>query len=294
MDFFLQLLLPGICVGAVYALGAIGFVLIYKASKIFNVAHGEMMMTGALVAVTFAVKLELPMFLAFLCALVVTAIIGMIIQFLIIRPLTGQSLFSILMATVALIFVFRGGSLLLWSHKFYAYPGQIFPLKSLMLGGAILAPSYINSLLLAIIMIILLGIYFKFTKSGLTMRAIADDVQLAESIGVRVGKSFGVVWALAGATAAVGGISLGMLTNVDVMLGELGLKVLPVVVVGGMESIAGACIGGLIVGITSSLSGGYLEGYLPGFKDVAPFIIMLIVLLIRPNGIFGEKRIERI
>lgn len=126
------------------------------------------------------------------------------------------------------------------------------------------------------------------------MRATADDEQLAESMGVRVGRIFGISWILAGVSSAVGGMTLGMMTSVDYMMGEVGLKVLPVVVFGGLESLFGAVIGGLVVGVVSVVSGGYLEGYLTGFKDVTPYIIMLLVLLIRPYGLFGEKRIERI
>jgi branched-chain amino acid transport system permease protein len=294
MEFFFQLFLSGICVGAVYAMGAIGFVLVYKSTAVFNLAHGQMMMMGAFFTVTFAAIVGLPMWLSFLLGIVMTAIMGFVIQFLVIRPLTGQPLFAIFMVTVGLIFIIKGVSLLIWGYKYYSYPGLIFPMTSLSIGGVHIADDYIISVCIAIIFISVIGLYFKFTKTGLTMRATAEDVQLAESMGVRVGRIFGMAWILAGIAAAVGGVSLGVLTNINLALGEVGLKVLPVVVFGGLESIAGACIGGLVVGIVSTLSAGYLAGYLSGFDHVVPFIIMLLVLLIRPHGLFGEKRVERI
>lgn len=294
MEFLLQLLVSGICVGAVYGVGAIGFVLIYKSSGIFNLAHGEMMMVGAFFGVTFAHMLGFPMWLAFLLSLVFSAVMGLTIQFLVIRPLTGQPLFAILMVTVGLMFIIRGICLLTWGAITYTFPGQIFPMPNLTMGGVRVASEYVVSVIIVVVLLLAIAGYFRFTRSGLSMRATADDEQLAESMGVRVGRIFGISWILAGVSSAVGGMTLGMMTSIDYMMGEVGLKVLPVVVFGGLESLFGAVIGGLVVGVVSVMSGGYLEGYLTGFKDVAPYIIMLLVLLIRPYGLFGEKRIERI
>ena len=290
----MQLLLSGICVGAVYGLGAVGFVIIYKSSGIFNLAHGEMMMVGAFFAVTGANLLGWPMWVAFLLALVFAALTGFVIQFLVIRPLMGQPVFAVVMVTVGLMFIIRGGCLLLWGYRSYGYPELIFPMGTLEIGEAIVSAEYIVGLIIGAVLFIALGCYFAFTRSGLSMRATADDEHLAESMGVRVSRIFGLAWILAGASAAVGGMTLGMMTSIDYMLGEVGLKVMPVVVFGGLDSILGAIIGGIVVGVTSTLSGGYLEEYLIGFRDIAPFIIMLLVLLIKPHGLFGEKRIERI
>jgi branched-chain amino acid transport system permease protein len=294
MDFFVQLFLSGICVGAVYGLGAVGFVIIYKSSGTFNLAHGEMMMIGAFFAVTLANMLGWPMWLGFLLAMIFAGVTGYIIEFSIIRPLIGQPPFAIVMVTVGLMFIIRGVCLLLWSYRSYSYPEQIFPMGSLEIGEVILSSDYISSLIIGTIFFIALGCYFAFTRSGLSMRATADDEYLAESMGVRVSRIFGMAWIMAGASAAIGGMTLGMMTSIDYMLGEVGLKVLPVVVFGGLDSVLGAIIGGIIVGVTSTLSGGYLEEYLIGFRDIAPYIIMLLVLFIRPYGLFGEKRIERI
>lgn len=294
MEFFIQLFLSGICVGAVYGLGAVGFVIVFKSSGIFNLAHGEMMMLGAFFAVTLANMLGLPMWLAFILALIFAGVTGYIIQFFVIRPLTGQPVFAIFMVTVGLMFIIRGACLLLWSYRSYGYPEQIFPIGSLEMGEIIVSSDYLVSLILGTALFIALGCYFLFTRSGLSMRATADDEHLAESMGVRVSKIFGVAWILAGSSAAIGGMTLGMMTSVDYMLGEVGLHVMPVVVFGGLESILGAIVGGIIVGVTSTISGGYLEEYLVGFRDIAPYIIMLLVLIIRPHGLFGEKTIERI
>ncbi len=294
MDFFMQLLLSGICIGAVYGLGAVGFVIIFKASGVFNMAHGEMMMIGAFFAVTLGNLLGWPMWASFVLAFIAAAGLGFVIQFLAIRPLMGQPVFAILMVTVGLMFIFRGISLLLWGSDSYGYPEQILPIGDLVIGGAIVSREYLIGLVVAALLFLALGAYFKFTRSGLSMRATADHEHLAESMGVRVSRIFGTAWMLAGASAAIGGMILGTMTSIDYSLGEVGLKVMPVVVFGGLESFLGAIVGGIVVGLTSTLSGGYLEEYLVGFRDVAPFILMLLVLLIRPHGLFGEKRIERI
>lgn len=294
MEFFLQLFLPGICIGAVYGLGAVGFVIIFKSSGVFNLAHGEMMMIGAFFAVTFGTLMGWPMWLSFILAFITAAITGFIIQFLVIRPLMGQPVFAILMVTVGLMFILRGISLLLWGTDSYGYQERILPIGDLTFGGVVIASEYLIGLIISIALFIALGCYFKFTRSGLSMRATADDEHLAESMGVRVSRIFGMSWLLAGASAAIGGMVMGTMTSIDYSLGEVGLKVMPVVVFGGLESFLGAIVGGIVVGVTSTLSGGYLEEYLVGFRDIAPFILMLLVLIFKPYGLFGEKRIERI
>ncbi|MBU2549357.1 MAG: branched-chain amino acid ABC transporter permease [Proteobacteria bacterium] len=294
MDYFLQLFLSGICIGAVYGLGAIGFVIIYKSSGIFNLAHGEMMMVGAFFGVTFANLLGWPMWLAFILALVLAAVTGFVIQFLVIRPLTGQSHFAVLMVTVGLMFIIKGGTLLVWGHETYDFRELLFQVESLEIGEAIIASEYIVGFIVSIVLFVLLWAYFSYTKNGLSMRATADDEELAESMGVRVRRIFGMSWILAGVSSAVGGIIMGMMTTIDYNMGEVGLKVLPVVVFGGLESFLGAIVGGIVVGVTGTLSGGYLDEYLTGFKEITPYILMLLVLLIKPFGLFGEKKIERI
>lgn len=294
MDYFLQLLLSGICIGAVYGLGAIGFVIIYKSSGIFNLAHGEMMMVGAFFGVTFANMLGWPIWLSFILALFAAALVGFLIQILVMRPLTGQSHFAILMVTVGLMFILKGLTLIIWGHQTYDFSTTALPIGSLEIGQAIISAEYIIGFIISITLFILLWAYFSYTKSGLSMRATADDEELAESMGVRVRKIFSIAWILAGVSSAVGGIVMGMMTAVDYNMGEVGLKVLPVVVFGGLESFLGAVVGGIVVGVTGTLSGGYLDEYLIGFKDITPYIIMLLVLLIKPYGLFGEKRIERI
>lgn len=293
MDVFLQLLLTGICIGAVYGLGALGFVLIFKASGVFNMGHGDIMMMGAFFMVALSTQLGINPYLALVATTIAAGLMGYLIQFTLIRPMTGQPAFAIVIITVALMFILRGLASLVWGPETYALPDMI-PVGSVKIAGAYVAGQYIAGFILALVVLAVFTAYFRYTKTGLAMRATADDGQAAEGMGVRVRQITGISWALAGATAAIGGITLGMMTSVNTLLSEVSMKVLPVVVFGGLESIVGAILGGLLMGVVGNLAGGYLEVYWSGIKEVVPYIIMLLVLIFIPYGLFGEKRIERI
>lgn len=294
MDFLMQLLSTGFFMGIVYGLGAFGFVLIFKATKVFNLAHGHMMMLGAFFAVFFNITLQLPMWLSFLLGITSGAVLGYITYLLAIRPLTGQPLLSVLMVTVGLVFIMQAITTLIWGHKTNTYSSAIIAVPDLKIGNVFISSEYIAGAIIGLIVLTLLIIYFRKTRSGLAMRSIAEDGQLAESMGVTVRKVTGISWVLAGATAAAGGICLAMMMSIDYQFGQVGMMVLPAAVFGGLESLPGAVIGGLVMGIVSNIAGGYLESVLTGFLDIAPYIIMMLVLIFKPYGIFGETRIERI
>jgi branched-chain amino acid transport system permease protein len=295
MDFFLQMLLTGIMTGAVYVLMAISVVIVYKSSSIFNFAHGALVALTAYLSWSFMVQLHLPIWLGFLCLLAVVFLLGWLIQRLILQPLTGQPVLAAVMATIALGEVLSGFITLVWPGPGRNFP-EIIPSEVIHLGEVILA---YESLINFIISGLAFGIFMWFfhrTRMGLAMRGTAEDHQLARSEGIKVTRIFSMSWIIAIIMAAVGGILMGNLQGVDAFpLSSLGMKSLAVVILGGMESIGGAVIAGLIIGIAEVIGAGYLDPYVGGgTQDVFPFVILIIVLMIRPYGLFGYERIERV
>lgn len=294
MDVFLQLFVTGLVVGATYGLIALGFVLIYKSSGILNLAQGELIMIGAYVCFLFSVQVGMPFWAAVAITLPVSLLIGMVIERLLLRHMVGQPIISIIMMTIGLMILMRGIATWIWGAEPQAYP-SVFPTESVSIGSVNLSYEYICAAALSILFVIIFILFFRFTRSGLIMRATADDEQAALSIGISIKTVLSRSWAIATMTAAMGGIILGILVGLDTTsFPQYGLKVLPVVLLGGLESIPGAIIGGIIIGLTENMSGQYLDFLGGGMKELAPYIMVLVVLIIRPYGLFGLKRIERI
>ncbi len=294
MDIFLQLAVTGLVVGATYGLIALGFVLIYKSSGILNLAQGELVMIGAYICFLFAVQIGIPFFAAVALTLPVSMIIGMVIERLFLRHMIGQPLISIIMMTIGLMILIRGIATWIWGASPQAYP-QVFPQDSVSIGSMNISYEYLWAAGLSLVFVIIFVLFFRFTRSGLIMRAMADDEPAALSVGISIKKVLSRSWAIATMTAAMGGIILGTLVGLDTTnFPEYGLKVLPVVLLGGLDSVPGAIIGGIIIGLTENLGGQYLDFLGGGMKELAPYIVVLIVLVIRPHGLFGVKRIERI
>jgi len=296
MNIFIQAVFDGICVGAIYGLGAMGLVVIQKSSGVFNMAQGMMMMFGGFIAANLALDAGLPMWLATIGSILAMGIIGLIINFFIMRPLAGESAFTQLMATIGMMSILYGIIMIIWGTLPLLYPSEIIPIKNIELwGGIILSPSYINGLIIAICACVILSVYYQKSKEGTAMRATSEDEELAASVGIKVTKVLRLTWMIGAGCAALAGVLFGMLGSVNYMMGEIGLMVIiPVLVFGGLESFIGALLAGLIVGIASMLAGAYLEVSLPGITSVIPLIIMLVILIFKPYGLFGEERIERI
>jgi len=291
MITFLQILIYGLAVGAIYGMVALGFVLLFKGTGVFNVAQGEFLMLGAFIAYTLSVQVGLPFYLAAILTLVFAIVLAFAIERVFLRPLIGQPILPIIMMTIGLSLLIKSIVMLVWGYKFRPLPDFI-PMGSLSLGELSLSYDYIACFVVAGALLVIFLLYFKFTRAGLSMRGTADDQQVVSALGVKVERVFALSWSIALLTAAVGGILLGYLTGVNYALGHIGLYVIPAVILGGLESIPGAIIGGLVIGVVENLSAAYIG--LPGFRAIGPYIILMLVLIMRPHGLFGLKRIERI
>lgn len=292
MDFFIQLLVNGISLGFLYGLAAMGFVMIFKSSSVLNFAHGELLAAGAFIFLALVTWAKLPIFLAFIITLLGSFILGFVIERLFLRPLIGESLIYVIMLTVGLASVFKGLMLLIWGGNLYVYPDFLPANLSIQLGNVNIPPVYIVSTVIGLIFLTFFGLFFKFSSQGIYMRSVADNQTAALSLGVNVRRVFALSWAIAALVAGMSGIVLGTINGINVHdLSSLGLKVFPVVILGGLDSIGGAIIGGLIIGLLETFTGGYLS---PSLRDVIPYIVLVFILMIRPYGLFGLVEIERV
>ncbi|MBW2109217.1 MAG: branched-chain amino acid ABC transporter permease [Deltaproteobacteria bacterium] len=293
MEMLLQGVLTGLAVGSIYGLSALGFVIIYKSTGILNVAQGGLVMLGSFLCYTFSVTIGLPFWLSFIATMAAAFLLGLIIDRLLFRPMIGQPLLGVVMMTIALLSVIDGMTTLIWSVNYYSYP-EVFPETPIEFGDIILSHEYVWAIGICLFFFLLFGFFFRYTRIGLKMRAVSEDQQAAQAAGVGVKTVFSLSWAIGTAVGAVGGIILGLISMVYFGLSFIGLKALPVVILGGLESLPGAILGGLIIGVLENMAGIYLEPYMSGVKDVAPFVVLMIILLIKPHGLFGLKRIERV
>jgi len=293
MQMLLQGIFTGLAVGAIYGLCALGFVIIYKSTGILNVAQGGLVMFGSFLCYTFSVTIGFPMWLSFIAAIASAFLLGMIIDRLLFRPMIGQPLLGVVMMTIAFLSIVEGVTTLIWSVNYYSY-STVFPETPIEVGGVIMSHEYVWAMGVCLFFFILVDFFFRYTRIGLKMRAVSEDQLAAQAAGVGVKMVFSLSWAIGTAIAAAGGIILGLISMVYFGLSFIGLKALPVVILGGLESILGAILGGIIVGVLENLAGIYLEPYLSGVKDVAPFVVLMIILIIKPHGLFGLERIERI
>jgi branched-chain amino acid transport system permease protein len=295
VDFLLQLIVTGCALGMVYALIAIGFVIILKCSQAFNIAQGHFVMIGGYLGYTFLVSMGLPIWATLALAIVTAGIIGFLIERLTLRPLIGQSVLAIIMMTIALSTIFEGFAGLIWGGEYKTYHG-VLPSLALKIGDISLPSESLIGLIVSVIVVVILLIFFKYTKMGLAMMATAGDEQVAQSSGIKVNVVYALSWIIACIVGVIGGILLGGVSGVMVSLSEVGLKAFAVVLLGGVNSIGGAIVAGLILGISENVASGYLDPLLPGggLAHVFPFLLMIVVLTIRPYGLFGQKRIERI
>ncbi len=293
MDRIIQLALSGIANGAIFALVALGFVLIYKSSDVINFAQGELLLIGAYLTYTMVEMFGLWWPIGVVIAVVLAAAVGVVIEQLVLRPLIGEPVISVIMVTIGLSSLLRAIVGAIWGVTPRPAP-QFLPTDTVTILGANVGVDRIWAFGLAIALFALLTLFFRLSREGIAMRAVADDQQAALSMGISVKKVWAVAWAIAAITAAVGGILLmSIFGGVSGTIGRVGLLVFPVVILGGLDSIPGAIIGGLIIGLLQSFAGGLLPPEW-GLGEVAPFVILLLILLVRPYGLFGQRIIERV
>lgn len=299
-----QFAITGLLAGGPIALTALGLVLIFKSSYIFNFAQGQLLLMGALITWWLSVERGLPLWAAILLAIILSALLGLAIERLALRPMTGQPLLSIILMTLALSQVLQGLALLLFGGAQRNFP-QIFSAanpyrlttpfvfndKSIVV---ILKQNLTWSFVVAVLGVLVIGAFFRFTRTGLAMRGTSEDHELAQSMGLRVHRIFGLSWALAGVVATVGGILLATSSGLDLSLSVVVLAAFPAVLLGGLESIPGTIVGGLIIGLSQGLVAASRASIVRNAAEIMPYVVLLIVLIFRPEGLFGQKRIERI
>ena len=259
MEFYLQLVISGLVLGSIYALVALGFAIIFKSTGVVNFAQGELMMFGAYFCFSMVVQYKVPWFWAFLLTLVFSIALALLVERLILRPMIGEPVISIIMVTIGLSSVLRSIVTAVWGTQIQVYDPPLFP------------------------------------EAAVNVMGIPTS-QVALSMGIPVKNIFALAWCIASVVSAIGGILIGSINGINVQLGYFGLKVFPAVILGGLDSIPGAALGGLIVGVLENLSDGVLKSVfgLQGIKEVAPYVFLVIILMIKPYGLFGKKEIERV
>jgi branched-chain amino acid transport system permease protein len=290
MDTFIQLTVAGLSNGAILALAALGFVLIYKASGVINFAQGQFLLIGAYVVWALTVDAGLHWALAIAGAIGVAVVLGLLVERLILRPLIGEPTISVIMVTIGLAQVLGALVQIIWGTQPRAFP-EFIPDDVVSIAGARTGENRLWALGLVVLALIAFAVFFQRSRYGIAMRAVADDQQAALTMGISVRRTFALAWALAGVSAVVGGILVANLIGVSGDVSNIGLLVFPVVIVGGLDSVPGAVVGGALIGLLTAYTGGYLGG---GLDAVIPYIALVAILLIKPYGLFGEVRIERV
>jgi branched-chain amino acid transport system permease protein len=280
----------GLLSGGLLALVALGFVLIYKGTGVINFAMGEFMMLGAYFLYTAHVMWGLPLWLALPATLAAVAACAALVERAILRPLSGQPVISVLMATIGLASALHGGVDAIWGGRNYEMP-QLLPRKPLFIGDVMIPGQVLWSFVLAAVVIVLFTLYFRRSRTGVAMRAAASDPVTAYVLGIDVRAMQRLTWIYAGLVGAMAGMVVASMTSLSPALGGAALGVLAVIILGGLDSIAGAIVAGLIVGLLESLTAGYLGGKV---RDIVPYVVVLVILLVRPYGLFGTRQIERL
>jgi branched-chain amino acid transport system permease protein len=294
LGFFLLLMSNGVLIGLMYSLIALGFVLVFKATDAINFAQGEFVMIAGFVVVACLISYKAPLWLAVAVGLAAMIAFGFGLERVMLRKLIGRPIIAVVMATIGLAAVLRGVGPLTWgaATKPLALPISDEPFVA---GPLFVPPIQLLGATVSLVFLAAFGWFFLKSRKGIAMRAVADSQQVAMAMGINVERYFALAWAMTGVVSALGGIIWGSMLGVDVQLSLVGFKVFPVVILGGLDSIPGAILGGLIVGIVENVAAGYIDPYVGGgTKDFAPYVLMILALMIRPYGIFGKRIIERI
>ncbi|MBM3569566.1 MAG: branched-chain amino acid ABC transporter permease [Alphaproteobacteria bacterium] len=289
---FVQLTVNGIAIGCIYALVALGFVLIYKATETVNFAQGDLMMLGAFIAYSCIALWGLPYLVGILIAVAVLAAVGTGLDRIVLRPVVGQPTFAIVMLTIGIGTMFRAGASMTpgWGTETYSFATP-YSGSTLRFGTVVIAAEHMTIILATIGLCAGLFAFFRFTKLGVAMQASSQNQLAAYYMGIPVKTMFSLIWGISAGVAAVAGILMAPISLVDINMGFIGLKAFPAAVLGGFGSIPGAIVGGLIIGVIEALAGFYLPA---GFKDTAAYIVLLVVLFVRPHGLFGQMARKKV
>lgn len=290
MDKFLQLTLTGLTNGAIFALVALGFVLIYKASDVINFAQGDFLLVGAYITFGLVAEIGLPWSIGVVLTMAFSVLLGLAVERMVLRPLIGEPIISVIMVTIGLSSLLRAFVSSIWGTTGQPFPPFI-PDENITIAGAIVPADRLIAIGLAALLLIIFSLFFRYSREGIAMRATADDQQAALSMGISVQRVFALAWSIAAITAAVAGVLVANIVGVSGVVAGIGLRVFPVVILGGLDSVPGAIVGGLIIGLLETYTGGYLGG---GLSQVIPFIVLILILMLKPYGLFGEVRIERV
>jgi branched-chain amino acid transport system permease protein len=294
MADLMQFVLTGITVGLVYSLIALGFTFIWKSSSVANLALGQMVLLFSWIAYSTMQQAGMPFWLGLPVTIAAAAAMGWILERVVLRPLIGQPILSLITVTLGVAFLFEGLVAMFWPISTAAMPDFI-PDEPVHILGAVVSQEYLWAAGIALILFVLVSLFFRFHRYGVAMRATADDQMAVWACGIPVTKIFSVSWMFAGALAAIGGVLMSSIGGITTGLVETGLKSFSVVILGGLDSFLGAIVAGPVIGLAENVGGGYLTDITwSGVKDVIPFIIIIIVLFIKPYGLFGQERIERI
>ena len=294
MDFdwayLFEISLTGIAGGGLYALAALAFVLVYKATRVVNIAIGEMLMAGGYLFFTFAAMWAMPLWLAIPAAVLASGVLGAVIERTVIRPLLGEPPISVFMVTVGLGSVLVGLVEMIWTADQRRLP-DFMPSQPIMVGDAFLAPKVFWGAVVAAVFIAAVLLLFRYWRGGVALRATASDQGAAYSVGINVPRVLSLAWEASAMLAAISGIIVGSIGGISSSMGVFGLSVLVVVIVGGLDSVLGALVAGLLIGLVEALAGAYLGGE---YKLLATFIVLVCVLMLRPYGLYGTRDIERL
>lgn len=294
LTFALSLVTSGVAIGMMYSLIALGFVLVYKATDAINFAQGEFVMLGAFIAAITLSESTVALISGLLVTAAVMILFGFSLERIVLRPLLGRPVIAVIMATIGLAAMLRGLPPITVGAQTRPLPLPL-PEAPLVLGPVVLPPIQILGVVVAVLFLAAFSWFFLKSRMGVAMRAVADNQQVAMAMGINVERYFAIAWGMAGLVSALGGILWGNMLGVDTQLALVGLKVFPVVILGGLDSIAGAVVGGLIIGVVESLAAGYLDPYVGGgTKDFAPYVLMIGMLMVKPYGLFGKRKIERV
>ena len=294
-DFLIQLLVNGFIIGLLYGVVAMSFVLIYKSSKVVNFAQGEFLLIGAWACWWLLAKFSLPFYMAFLLTLVFMTLFGILVQMVVLRPLIGEPIISIIMVTIGLSIFFQ--AVMNWMFGVFTEPfPEIFSKNIINVFGLNIQTAYLMSGIISIFIMGSFALFFKVSRLGLAMRATAFDQQAAQSLGVSIKQVFSAAWGISALVSAVAGVVFGIVNGISSGIAFMGIKVFPAVILGGLDSVLGAILGGLVIGLLEHFAH-YLDVQflqVGNLIRIAPFYALIIILMLKPYGFFGTKDIERV